>query len=119
VAAAATGHDATRALRATDQFVKQLLREKTAFGPAMGHLVSACARAARGDRGRALASLDVAIPLLDAADLGYLLECARHRRGELAGGSAGRELVARSRAFFSAQGITNVERCLAMSAPGF
>jgi hypothetical protein len=56
---------------------------------------------------------------VDSADLGYLAACARHRRGELEGGDAGSEQVDRSRAFFEAQGIENIERCLAMSAPGF
>ena len=57
--------------------------------------------------------------MLDAADWGYLAACARHRQGELLGGSVGQELVAKSRAFFDAQDVKNVERCLAMSAPGF
>ncbi len=119
VAAAAAGHDRTRALNAADHFARKLVGEKVAYGRAMGHLLQAGAHAARGHDTRALDSLDRAIPLLDTADLGYLAACARHRRGELAGGSEGDALTARSRAFFEAQGVTNVERCLAMSAPGF
>jgi hypothetical protein len=119
IAAAAAGHDRTAALRMAEQYAKQLLRENVAFGPAMGHLLRAGVLAARGDGKRALDALEVATPLLDAADLGYLAACARNRRGQLLGGSAGGELVARSQAFFTAQGIVNAERCLAMSAPGF
>ena len=85
----------------------------------MGHLLFAGVHAVRGDTRRALPALAVAIPLLDAADLGYLAACARYRRGQLLGGAAGRELVTRSQEFFQAQGIVNAERCLAMSAPGF
>ncbi|HEX4447196.1 MAG TPA: AAA family ATPase [Polyangiaceae bacterium] len=119
VAAAAQGHDRSRTLRAADHFARRLVRDKVPYSPAMGHLVYAAASAARGDQGRALQSLDTAIPLLDAADLGYLAACARHRRGELAGGAFGKEQIDRSRAFFAHQGVVNVERCLAMSAPGF
>jgi hypothetical protein len=119
VASAAQGHDRTRALRAAEHYAKKLVREKVPYAPPMGHLVFAGAHAARGDRERALESLDVAIPLLGAADLGYLGACARFRRGELAGGSDGAALVRESRAFFEAQGVSNIERCLAMSAPGF
>jgi serine/threonine protein kinase len=119
VAAAAEGHDVSRALRAAAHYGKRLIREKTPYAPSMGYLVHAGAHAVRGDLGRALSALDTAIPLLDAADLGYLAACARYRRGELAGGSIGEHEVSRSRAFFEAQGVTNIERCLAMSAPGF
>jgi hypothetical protein len=119
VAAAAQGYDRARALRAADHYARKLVREKVPYAPPMGHLVFAGAHAARGDRERALESLDVAIPLLDGADLGYLGACARFRRGQLAGGSEGADMVRRSRAFFEEQGVANVERCLAMSAPGF
>jgi hypothetical protein len=53
------------------------------------------------------------------ADLGYLAACARYRRGQLVGGDTGQGEMEESRAFFVAQGVANVERCLAMSAPGF
>jgi serine/threonine protein kinase len=119
IAAAAAGHDRAAALRSAEEYARQLMRQGVAFAPAMGHLLRAGLHAVRGDRKRALEALDVATPLLDGADLGYLASCARYRRGQLLGGSAGRELVARSQAFFSAQGIVNAERCLAMSAPGF
>jgi serine/threonine protein kinase len=119
VAAAAQGHDRTRALRAAEHYAKKLVREKVPYAPAMGHLVFAGAHAARGGRERALESLDVAIPLLAAADLGYLVACARHRRGELVGGFEGEAMKRQSRAFFETQGVANIERCLAMSIPGF
>jgi IS1 family transposase len=119
VAAAAHGHDGPRALRAAAHYARQLVKEKMPYAPPMGHLLRAGAHAVRGDHASALGALDAAIPLLDAADLGYLAACARYRRGELAGGVAGAGEVARSRAFFEAQGVMNIERCLAMSAPGF
>jgi hypothetical protein len=119
VAAAAAGHDRARALRTAEHYARQLGREKVGYGRALGLLLRAGTLAVRGDVPRAIGALDDAIPQLDAADLGYLAACARHRRGEASGGSAGRELVARSRMFFEAQGVANIERCLAMSAPGF
>lgn len=119
IAAAAEGHDRTAALAAADDWARRLSKESVSFAPAMGHLLRAGASAVRADRKRAEGALELAIPALDAADLGYLAACARHRRGELLGGSTGAELVARSRSFFSAQGIVNPERCLQMSAPGF
>ncbi len=119
LAAASAGHDRTGALRAVDRWVKDLSREKLRYAPALGQLLRAGAAAVRGERSQASAALDAAIPGLDEADLGYLAACARHRKGELVGGSIGRELVARSKSFFEAQGIVSPERCLAMSAPGF
>jgi serine/threonine protein kinase/tetratricopeptide (TPR) repeat protein len=119
VAAARTGFDRARALKAAEKYARDLSREKLPFGRAMGQVLRAGAHAVRGDRDSALGELGAAIPMLDAADLGYLAACARHRRGELLGGSAGRDLVAQSRAFFEAQEVKNIERCLAMSAPGY
>ncbi|MGO9837540.1 MAG: serine/threonine-protein kinase PknK [Polyangiaceae bacterium] len=119
VAAAVVGFDRSRALRAADHYARELGREKLLYGRAMGLLVRAGLHAVQDDHARALEALDQAIPMLEAADWGYLVACARHRQGELLGGTTGRELVASSRAFFDAQAVKNVERCLAMSAPGF
>jgi hypothetical protein len=119
IASAVAGHDRNAALDAAEDWSHRLAREGVSFAPALGHTLRAGVHAARGDEKRALEALEFAIPALDAADLGYLAACARHRRGELLGGSAGAELVARARSFFKAQGIRNPERCLQMSAPGF
>jgi tetratricopeptide (TPR) repeat protein len=119
VASAAAGFDRSRALRAAEHYARELGREKLLYGRAMGFLVRAGLYAVKDDHARALDALDKAIPMLEAADWGYLAACARHRQGELLGGTTGRELVASSRAFFDAQAVKSVERCLAMSAPGF
>jgi hypothetical protein len=119
VAAAAAGFDRSRALRAAGHYARELAREKLLYGRAMGLLVRAGIRAVENNHDAALDALGKAIPMLDASDWGYLAACARHRQGELIGGSAGRDLVARSRAFFDAQAVKNVDQCLAMSAPGF
>jgi serine/threonine protein kinase len=119
VAAASARVDQARALKAAEKCARDLSREKLAFGRAMGHLLRAGVDGVRGDRAGALDELGAAIPKLEAADLGYMAACARYRRGELLGGSMGGDLVAQSRAFFETQGVKNIERCLAMSAPGF
>jgi len=119
LASVSAGHDRARALRYATRWSRELAKEKLRYAPALGHLLRASIAAAKRDRAGAIAELDAAVPLLDEADLGYLAACARHRKGELVGGSTGSELVERARAFFKAQGIVRVERCLAMSAPGF
>jgi eukaryotic-like serine/threonine-protein kinase len=119
IASATAGQDRRRALRAAHRWSKDLMKEKLRYAPALGHLLRAGALAASGERDQAMRALDAALPRLDEADLGYLAACARHRKGELLGGVAGRELLERSRAFFAAQGIVSPDRCLAMSAPGF
>jgi serine/threonine protein kinase/tetratricopeptide (TPR) repeat protein len=118
-ASASARHDRKRALDAAQRWSKALMKEKLRYAPALGHLLRAGVSAANGDGDAALGALDAAIPKLDEADLGYLAACARHRKGELVGGAAGRELLERSTAFFCAQGIVSPTRCLAMSAPGF
>jgi hypothetical protein len=119
LAAAKQGFERKPALKAAERWAKELSKEKLRYAPALGSLLHAGASATDGNARAALSALDAAIPKLDEADLGYLAACARHRKGELLGGAVGRELLERSRAFFTAQGIVNTERCLAMSAPGF
>ena len=118
-AAAAAGHDRHRALKTAAKWGKELAKEKLRYGPAFGYLLRAGIAAVRGDRDEALKELDRAVPSLDDSDLGYLASCARYRKGELVGGSVGRELIERANSAFAAQGVVNVEKCLAMSAPGF
>jgi len=119
IAAAKAGYERKSALKAAQRWAKDLSKERLRYAPALSALLLAGVSATEGSARAALSSLDAAIPKLDEADLGYLAACARHRKGELLGGAAGRELLERSRAFFKTQGIVNTDRCLAMSAPGF
>ena len=119
LSSAAANHDRRAALAATERWAKSLATDRLRYAPALSRLLRAGLAAVRGDSGNAVAMLEIAIPELERADLGYLAACARHRRGELIGGALGRELVGRSRVFFDAQGIVNAERCVAMSNPGF
>ena len=119
LSSAVSGHDRSDALKAAEGWSRDLSKERLRYAPALSGLLRAGLAAARGERGRALDALDMAIPKLDIADFGYLAACARYRKGELTGGAYGKELLEQSRAFFAKAGIVDVEKCIAMSAPGF
>jgi hypothetical protein len=51
--------------------------------------------------------------------LALFAESARRRRGQLAGGPAGDDLVSQSEAWMAGQGIRNPARMAAMCTPGF
>ncbi|HEY6079330.1 MAG TPA: AAA family ATPase [Polyangiaceae bacterium] len=119
IAAAEDGGDRASLSRLAERCAKDLLGDGPDYAAPMGHHVLGCLFSLRGQRERALASLDLAISGLTRVDMGYLASCARARRGALAGGETGRALVNASREQLVGQGIVNVERCLDMSAPGF
>jgi hypothetical protein len=98
---------------------QELIDDKPDYAAPMGHHVMGCLQAAKGQPERALGSFDLAISGLTRVDMGYLASCAKARRGAVAGGEAGRELLKVSTEQLVSQGIVNVEGCLAMSAPGF
>jgi len=108
-----------RALRAASRWAKELASDTVRFAPPLGLLLEAGIAAAKDDRRGAEKALDAALPRLDASDLGYLAACARYRKGQLVGGSRGREFMERAGAFFTAHGVRRVDRCLSMSSPGF
>jgi hypothetical protein len=85
----------------------------------MGRYLFACLHALKAEREQALEQLALAIAGLSHFDMGYLANCAKARRGALAGGEAGRMLVQESTQRLREQGVVNVERCLDMTAPGF
>jgi tetratricopeptide (TPR) repeat protein len=102
-----------------ERCARDLLADRPDYAAPMGHHLLGCLLAAQGRTEPALAELDLAISGLSRVDMGYLASCARVRRGALAGGEAGRQLVEASTAQLLGQGIVNVARCLDMSAPGF
>ncbi len=119
LSAAEDGGDRTSLWRLAARCAKELLRDRPDYAAPMGHHVMGCLLAGQGQKERALEQLDLAISGLSRVDMGYLASCAKARRGALAGGQAGRELLEASTEQLVAQGIVNVERCLDMSAPGF
>ena len=119
LSAAEDGGDRSKLWRLAERCAKELLGDRPDYAAPMGHHVMGCLLAGQGQKERALQQLDLAISGLSRVDMGYLASCAKARRGALAGGQAGRELLEASTEQLVAQGIVNVERCLDMSAPGF
>jgi serine/threonine protein kinase len=119
LAAAEDGGDQAALWRLAERCGKELLADRPDYAAPMGHHVLGCLLAGKGQRTAALQQLDLAISGLSRVDMGYLASCAKARRGALAGGEAGRELLNASTEQLVKQGIVNVERCLDMSAPGF
>jgi tetratricopeptide (TPR) repeat protein len=119
IAAAEDGGDKRTLWALAERCAQELIDDKPDYAAPMGHHVMGCLQAARGQPERALGSLDLAISGLTRVDMGYLASCAKARRGAIAGGEAGRELLRVSTEQLVSQGIVNVEGCLAMSAPGF
>ncbi len=119
LSAAEDGGDRSKLWRLAERCAKELLGDRPDYAAPMGHHVMGCLLAGQGQNERALQQLDLAISGLSRVDMGYLASCAKARRGALAGGQAGRELLEASTEQLVAQGIVNVERCLDMSAPGF
>jgi hypothetical protein len=119
LSAAEDGGDQTSLFRLAESCAKELLADRPDYAAPMGHHVLGCLLAAKGQKEAALGHLDQAISGLSRVDMGYLASCARARRGALAAGDAGRELLVASTQQLIRQGIVNVERCLDMSAPGF
>ena len=119
LSAAEDGGDQAALWRLAERCGRELLSDRPDYAAPMGHHVLGCLLAGKGQRQQALDQLDLAISGLSRVDMGYLASCARARRGALAGGEAGRELLNASTEQLVKQGIVNVERCLDMSAPGF
>lgn len=119
LSAAEDGGDRDQLWRLAERCGKELLADRPDYAAPMGHHVMGCLLAGKGQREAALGQLDLAISGLTRVDMGYLASCAKARRGALAGGEAGRELLEASTEQLVKQGIVNVERCLDMSAPGF
>jgi eukaryotic-like serine/threonine-protein kinase len=119
LAAAEDGAERASSLQLAERCAKELLADRPDYAAPMGHHVRGCLLALKGQKERALSELDLAISGLSRVDMGYLASCARARRGALAAGQAGRELVDASTEQLVKQGIVNVEACLDMSAPGF
>ncbi|HVY27045.1 MAG TPA: AAA family ATPase [Polyangiaceae bacterium] len=119
LSAAQDGGDQAALFALAERCAKELLADRPDYAAPMGHHVMGCLLAAKGRKEQSLQHLDHAIIGLSRVDMGYLASCAKARRGALAGGEAGRELLRSSTEQLVKQGIVNVERCLEMSAPGF
>ena len=102
-----------------ERSVKRVLRDGPPYAAPMGHFLTGCLAAARGEAERARAAFERAAPGLAAVDMGYLALCARKRSADLRGGDEGRALSQQCAEDFAHLGVVDVEACLRMSAPGF
>jgi hypothetical protein len=93
-------------------------REKTPWGTGLASLLRAGIAARRGSAMEAIRLLAGAEAVLKSADMKLYAAAARHRRGELVGGDAGRALTDEADALMLRQEIRNPARMTAMLAPG-
>jgi eukaryotic-like serine/threonine-protein kinase len=119
LSAAESGPGRSKLLAEADRCSARLAKERPGYAAAMSAHIAGCAAALRGARQQAVASLGLAHAGLKSADMGYLAACAAARLGGLLGGAEGGELREECRAMFERQGVSDHERCLMMSAPGF
>jgi tetratricopeptide (TPR) repeat protein len=105
-------------LAAAERDAVRLKRERMAWGDPLAALLLAGVADGRGENASATALLVSAEDGFTAADMGLHAACVRRRRGELLGGEAGRDLMARADAWMIGQKIRNPERMAAMLAPG-
>jgi len=119
VSAIEDGGDRLELLRLATSSAHELLGDRPGYAAPLGFYLFACLHALNGEREQALEQLDLAIAGLSRFDMAYLANCAKARRGALAGGEAGQQLLQSSSEWLREQGVVNVTRCLNMSAPGF
>jgi len=119
-AAAGQRHPADREalLRVAERDARRIERETTPWGNALAALVRAGIAATRGQVETALTLVASAENRLRAVDMALHAAGARHRRGQLMGGSQGRGLISEADAVMAAQQIKNPERMAALLCPG-
>jgi tetratricopeptide (TPR) repeat protein len=105
-------------LRAARADARRLDREKMDWATALAQLIRAGISSLEGDRSRTAAFLNDAVARLDEVDMQLFAAAARRRLGELTGGDAGRELIARGDSWMATQNIQNPERMTAVHVPG-
>jgi hypothetical protein len=88
--------------------VRKLERERTPWILAIARALNASIASVAGDADSALRLLGEAEPLLDEHHLESVAAVARLARGQLMGGEAGRQLVARAESWLSSQRVSPV-----------
>ncbi len=117
--AALKSPDRARLLSEAEKDAKAIEGEKMPYATPLAMLLRAGIEAARGAIPAALAQLEKAAALFEAADMGLFAAACRRRMGELIGGGPGGAYVAGADAWMSQREIRNPERMTAMLAPGF
>jgi serine/threonine protein kinase len=105
-------------LRRADQDASRLERERAPWATALAALVRGSVRATAGDRDAAIDMLAAAERALCDGAMAHYAAAARYRRGQLLAGDEGRALVTAASAWFTDQGVVNIERMVGLLAPG-
>lgn len=113
------GTGAKRARQAARRHAAQLRRTRIPLARAWAILVEAGAAHAEGDDGRAADLLREAVSALDELETRLYAYAARQRLGALLGGDEGARLCAEASTYFSAQGVVNPARMVALLVPGW
>jgi hypothetical protein len=106
-------------LREALRSARRIEREQIAYARVWASLLAAAVHRARGRDERALALLDRAIDAGEASDMLLWAACALRRKGEIAGGDAGRDWIAVADARMHRLGIASPARMTDLIAPGF
>jgi hypothetical protein len=118
-AASEKGADVKALTRSAESDAKKIRKARMPWSDPLAHLVDAGVAHGRGELDRAHELCAEAATGLDAAEMSLYAAAARHRGGSLEGGDAGRAVKLEAERAMAAEGIVNVERFLAMLAPGF
>jgi hypothetical protein len=103
-------------LREVSRNAKRIKRARQPYAVGLATLLEAGVLAARDDA-RAPQTYQSAAELLEAADMRLHAAAARHRHGELAGGSEGEALIARAHTEMQILGVDVPARLAAVIAP--
>ena len=106
-------------LSLADEAVRVLQREPGLSGPAVGLLIDAGVKMARGDRERAIATLRRAAKDLATANMQSYALSAQYALGRALGGDEGSELRAGAEAALVASGVRSPEKLAALFVAGF
>ena len=108
---------ASRMLRLAARDATRLERTRALWAEGMAMLIRAGIASIHGDDRVAVELLDDAERHLNATDLSHLAAASRRRRGQLMGGSEGRELIAEADRWMIEQQVVNPERMANLLAP--
>ncbi len=113
------GKDSLSWLRLAQRDVRALRCEKVPWANALAELRETAIAFGRGELSRATETLKAAIAGFAATDMHLHAAVARHRLGQMLGGSQGLELVQQAEEWMHEQKIRNHPRIINLFAPGW
>jgi hypothetical protein len=108
----------TRVLKSVSADAARIEKERMAWAYPLCELRRAAVAALRGDREHVVAPLLAAEQGFERAGMKLFATIARRRRGEVVGGSEGRELLDETACWLTSQGVKEPERLSGVIAPG-